>query len=350
MPACWWAQWGRGDAGSGENSCLDRGPQTPRCSGACLNAPPPAGAQRLGSPGRRRLQMSAECSQEVEARTSLSRSPRNASLREMSALPINLCPSFGDALTLRRSCYHSFPATERTQRDVTSPQTAPSSISAPGTGTAGGCTEPELRSQCVEGAGQGEQAAETRRARPRPPTPLPVARLLPRQRRCRPRGGSPEPGKGGGPPGGGGQFLPASRSYINKSWARRRRRCGRRTSSSQTTRIPAFSARAFWSNFGPAEIPTPRLISPKRRQARDSVEVAGCWRICSGFLHGAGRSAASRGTVAAAGWRQRRTQVGPVPPKGDSLSLLPRRSGQMHQRPLPHTHEPVAASPRDLRT
>lgn len=64
--------------------------------------------------------MSAEFSQEVEARTFLLRSPRNLILRGMRALPINLFPSFGDALMLCCSCYHSFPATERTQRNVTS--------------------------------------------------------------------------------------------------------------------------------------------------------------------------------------------------------------------------------------
>lgn len=49
-----------------------------------------------------------------------SRSPRNVIFREVSALPINLFPFPRDALTLRCSCYHSLPATERTQRNITS--------------------------------------------------------------------------------------------------------------------------------------------------------------------------------------------------------------------------------------
>jgi len=65
--------------------------------------------------------MSAESSQEVEApRRFASRSPRNVIFREVSALPINLFPFPRDALTLRCSCYHSFPAIERTQRNITS--------------------------------------------------------------------------------------------------------------------------------------------------------------------------------------------------------------------------------------
>lgn len=62
----------------------------------------------------------------------------------------------------------------------------------------------------------------------------------------------------------------------------------------------SFSARAFGSNFGPAEIPAPLLISPKRRQARDAGgKVASCSRVCSCFLHCAGESASSWGEV----WR-----------------------------------------------
>lgn len=68
-----------------------------------------------------RLQMSAESSQEVEApRRFASRSPQNVIFREVSALLINLFPFPRDALALRCSCYHSSPATERTQRNITS--------------------------------------------------------------------------------------------------------------------------------------------------------------------------------------------------------------------------------------
>ena len=57
--------------------------------------------------------MSAESSQEVEALPTLPlRSPRKVILLEVTTLPINLFPSPGDALTLRCSCYHYFPATE----------------------------------------------------------------------------------------------------------------------------------------------------------------------------------------------------------------------------------------------
>nr|KAF6349147.1 hypothetical protein mMyoMyo1_011703 [Myotis myotis] len=102
--------------------------------------------------------------------------------------------------------------------------------------------------------------------------------------------GSPGRG-GGGAPAGGGQFLPAPRSYINKpGWRKRRRqrRSWKRTWSSQPPRILSFSTRPFLGNFGPAEIAPSPLGSPQRGQARDSGGiVTGCSWVYPGFLHGA---------------------------------------------------------------
>ncbi|XP_049719973.1 collagen alpha-1(I) chain-like isoform X2 [Elephas maximus indicus] len=103
-----------------------------------------------------------------------------------------------------------------------------------------------------------------------------------------------------GRPGRGGQArpLPDPIQTIRPRRSAGRRRRQRRLGGAQPTRILSFPARALRlrGKLGAAGIPAPRLISPKRRQARDPEgKSAGCPRVSTGFLHGAGGSAASRG-------------------------------------------------------
>lgn len=87
---------------------------------------------------------------------------------------------------------------------------------------------------------------------------------------------------------------------LYKQTQRRERRGGRRRFrkrfwSSQTTRILSFSTRAFQCNLGQTGATSSPVISPKRRQARDSGgKVARCTGVYPGFLHGAGESSVSQ--------------------------------------------------------
>lgn len=106
---------------------------------------------------------------------------------------------------------------------------------------------------------------------------------------------------------------------------RRRLRTG--TCSCQPPRSLSFSAAAFRGNLRPAEIPAPPLISPKRRQARDSGEkVAGArgfTRILPWCRRERSEPGSGGGGGGARGRRRRRTKAGLVPPTGASRARVP---------------------------
>lgn len=68
-----------------------------------------------------------------------------------------------------------------------------------------------------EGAGEDEQQEKLRRASSRPPAPRSLPPAFRRDAAGADHVREPEPGRGGRAAGGGGQFRPASRPYINKS-------------------------------------------------------------------------------------------------------------------------------------
>lgn len=131
-----------------------------------------------------------------------------------------------------------------------------------------------------EGAGEGEQQAKLRGAGSRPPAP----RSRPPAFRGDAAGADhvrePEPGRGGRAAWRGWAIPLSFRTLYKQTLTRRRRggrgRCAKWAGGGQSPRSLSFSAGAFRGNLRPTELPPLPLISPKRRQARDSGEkVAG---------------------------------------------------------------------------
>ncbi|XP_059249217.1 uncharacterized protein LOC132013469 [Mustela nigripes] len=192
----------------------------------------------------------------------------------------------------------------------------------------GGEAESALGWAVGEGAGEGEQQAKLRGAGSRPPAP--------RSRMPAFRGDAagadhvrePEPGTGGRAAWRGWAIPPSFRTLYKQTLTRGRRggrgRCTTWAGGGRSPRSLCFSAGAFRGNLRPAKLPPLPLISPRRRQARDSGEkVAGalgftpilpwCWRERSEPVRGGG---GGRG-------RRRRTEAGQVLPRGASRARVP---------------------------
>ncbi|XP_078301269.1 uncharacterized protein LOC132692955 [Panthera onca] len=283
------------------------------------------GGWRAGSLLEGRLQMSAESSQGVEAPP--------------------LCPSISSPsrVTLSRSAVHVtilFRQLKEPRETSRAPEGRCFARPLPRRGRRP--AKPSLRRAGRWARAPGRASRRRSSAALAPGWPLrarwrlPSAETLPVPTTC----GSPSPGGEGGPPAGGGQFRPASRSYINKPW--RGQEEEGEDAAGRGLAAPSLrgAALARPGLLGPTshrqryQLPHsshPRGARPETPEEK-SPALAGLPR----FVHGAGGSAASRDAAAAAAggrgepWRGRSRREG-LP------GHVSRRSGQMHQRPRART-------------
>ncbi|XP_045853385.1 collagen alpha-1(I) chain-like [Meles meles] len=208
-------------------------------------------------------------------------------------------PGSGGAVPLRLA--------QRSERDLprskrSAHQSLPLPPSPPAKGLEGGEAESALGWAVGEGAGEGEQQAKLRGAVSRPPAPrsplhargrLPSAETPPVPTTC----GSPSPGGEGGPPGGGGQFRPASGLYINKpcreeeeegEGAARRGLAAGSLRGASLSRPGLFGASSDRQSYHLSHSSHPKGARPETPEKK-SPALAGLPR----FFHGAGGSAAS---------------------------------------------------------